>query len=94
VTGSGLSALRSRATAGPETPVPAAAANEPAVSAADVEHTTRILTTYIGPIARVVVKRAAAVGGTRREFINQVAQSLDNDAQRERFLRDAVLTGS
>jgi eukaryotic-like serine/threonine-protein kinase len=94
VTGSGLSALRSRATPGPETPLPAAPANEPAVSAADVEHTTRVLTTYIGPIARVVVKRAAAVGGTRREFINQVAQSLDNDAQRERFLRDAVLTGS
>jgi serine/threonine-protein kinase len=42
----------------------------------------------------VVVKRAAAAGGTRREFINQVAQSLDNDTQRERFLRDAVLTGS
>jgi len=93
VTGSGLAALRSRASPGPETPLPAASANEPAPSTADIERATHLLTHYLGPIARVVVKRAAAGGGTRRDFFNQVAQSLENEAQRERFLREAVLTG-
>ena len=58
-----------------------------------MEHATRVLTRYIGPIARIVVKRAAADGMSRRDFLNQVAQSLDSDAQRERFLREAVVSG-
>jgi len=29
---------------------------------------------------------------SRRDFLNQVAQSLESDAQRERFLREAVAT--
>ena len=91
VTGAGLGALRARTTEGSETPVPAPPSNEPALTTAELERATRLLTTLIGPIARVVVKRAAAVGGSRRDFLNQIAQSLDNDAQRERFLREAVL---
>jgi len=90
VTGHGLAVLRTRASAGPETPVPAAENAGPGLTAADLEHATRVLTTYIGPIARVVAKRAAADGVSRRDFLNQVAQSLDSDAQRERFLREAV----
>jgi serine/threonine-protein kinase len=94
VTGAGLSALRSRTTPGPETPVPATApSNEPGPTAAELERATRLLTAYIGPIARVVVKRAAAGGTSRRDFLNQVALSVENDVQRERFLRDAVVTG-
>ena len=93
VTGAGLSALRSRSTPGPETPVPAAPGGGPALTAAELEHATRLLTTFIGPIARVVAKRAATSGVSRRDFLNQVAQSLDSDAQRERFLREAVATG-
>jgi len=92
VTGAGLMALRSRTTPGPETPVPAAPGNEPALTTADLERATRLLTAYIGPIARVVVKRAATTGVSRRDFLNQVAQSLESDAQRERFLREAALT--
>ena len=92
VTGAGLTALRSRSTPGPETPVPAAAGNGPPLTAADLEQATRLLTTYIGPIARVVAKRAATSGVSRRDFLNQVAQSLESDAQRERFLREAVAT--
>ena len=94
VTGSGLTALRSRSTAGPETPVPAAPAHDPAMTAAELEHATRLLTTYIGPIARVVVKRAAAAGGSRRDVLQQVAQSLDSDVQRERFLREAMVSSA
>jgi serine/threonine-protein kinase len=67
------------------TPVP----EGPPVSSADVEQITKLLTTYIGPIARVIVKRAAAAGPNRRAFLEQLARSLDSDAQRERFLREA-----
>jgi serine/threonine-protein kinase len=61
----------------------------PALTAADLEHATRVLTTYIGPIARVITKRAAANGGSRRQFLDEVSRSLDDDAQRQRFLREA-----
>ena len=92
VTGHGLAVLRTRASAGPETPVPAAENGGPALTAADLEYATRVLTTYIGPIARVVAKRAAAQGVSRRDFLNQVALSLESDAQRERFLREAEVS--
>ena len=44
---------------------------------------------YIGPIGKVVAKRAAAEGVSRRDFFTKVAQSLESEAQRERFLREA-----
>ena len=65
----------------------------PAMSDQDLERATRILTTFIGPIARVVAKRAAGPNVTRRDFLARVAQSLDSEAQRERFLREAELPG-
>ncbi|MDZ5460858.1 serine/threonine-protein kinase [Azohydromonas lata] len=74
---------------GTPTPTPLATGG-PALTPADVEHATRVLTTYIGPIARVVTKRAAARGGSRRAFLDEVARSLDDEAQRQRFLREAA----
>ncbi|MFL6662558.1 MAG: serine/threonine-protein kinase [Rhizobacter sp.] len=95
VTGSSLSALRSRAPASSadNTPLPVTPTPGPPLSPEELERATKLLTTYIGPIARVVAKRAAATGVSRREFFNLVAQSLENDAQRERFLRDAAVSG-
>jgi serine/threonine-protein kinase len=61
----------------------------PPWSADDVERATRVLTRFIGPIARVVTKRAATDGTSRRDFFAKVAQSLDAAAARERFLREA-----
>ncbi len=61
----------------------------PALTAQDLERATQLLTTYIGPIARVVARRAATEGVSRREFFTRVAQSLDTEVQRERFLREA-----
>ena len=91
VTGNGVAALRSRVSAGTDTPLPVAAAPGPPLTAEEVERTTKILTAYIGPIARIVAKRAAANGASRHEFLNQVVQSLDSEAQRERFLREASI---
>jgi eukaryotic-like serine/threonine-protein kinase len=80
------------------TPVPALATGGtgtgPPPTAAELEHVTRVLTRYIGPIARIVVKRAAAGEVSRHDFLQQLAQSLDSDASRERFLREALNPGA
>jgi serine/threonine protein kinase len=65
----------------------------PAMSEQDLERATRLLTTFIGPIAKVVAKRAAGPNVSRRDFFARVAQSLDTEAQRERFLREAGMSG-
>ncbi|MFX8516225.1 hypothetical protein ABTM14_19915, partial [Acinetobacter baumannii] len=73
----------------PGTPSPG-----PALTPADVERATRLLTAYIGPIARVVTKRAAGTGLNRYDFFNEVARSVENEVQRERFLREAAVSGN
>jgi serine/threonine-protein kinase len=73
---------------------PADAAAGPALTAQDLERATKLLTTYLGPIARVVTKRAAGEGISRSEFFSKVAQSLDSEAQREHFLREAGSQGN
>jgi serine/threonine protein kinase len=59
------------------------------LSAAELERATKLLIGYIGPIGKVVAKRAATEGVSRRDFFAKVASSLDSDAVRERFMRDA-----
>ncbi|NML13624.1 serine/threonine-protein kinase [Azohydromonas caseinilytica] len=91
----GRSAMLTAATVGGTdsgTPTPVHTTS-PALTAADIEQATRLLTTYIGPIARVVAKRAAAHGGGRREFLDELGRSLDDEAQRQRFLREAGASG-
>jgi serine/threonine-protein kinase len=90
----GRAASRVPAMADASTPPPTGASAGPALTPDDLERATKLLTRYIGPIARVITKRAASDGVSRRDFLNQVAQSLDNDAQRERFLREATVSGS
>lgn len=65
----------------------------PTMSDEDLERATRLLIGYIGPIAKVVARRAAGPNVSRREFFNRLAQSLDSEAQRERFLREAGISG-
>jgi len=93
VTGKSLSALRARVSGGVETPVPRTPVPGPAMTPEELERATRLLTTYIGPIAKVVARRAAASGVSRADFLQQVAMSLDSEAQRERFLREATIFG-
>jgi len=61
----------------------------PSVTPEDVDRAAKLLTPYIGPIARVVAKRAATPGGSRHDFFVEVSHSLETQSQRERFLRDA-----
>ncbi len=72
---------------------PAGVLAGPVMSEQDLELATRLLTAVIGPIARVVAKRAAGPNVTRRDFFVRVAQSLETETQRERFLRDAGMAG-
>jgi serine/threonine protein kinase len=60
-----------------------------ALTPAELERATRLLIGYIGPIGKVVAKRAAAEGVSRRDFFTKVADALDSDATRERFMREA-----
>ncbi len=50
---------------------------------------TQRLTVIIGPIARVVAKRAARQTGDRTEFLQLLAAHIDSAAERTRFLTEA-----
>ncbi|MCW5662073.1 MAG: serine/threonine protein kinase [Burkholderiaceae bacterium] len=60
-----------------------------ALTPAELERATKLLIGYIGPIGKVVAKRAAADGVSRRDFFAKVADALDSDVTRERFMREA-----
>jgi serine/threonine-protein kinase len=59
-----------------------------ALTASELERATKLLIGYIGPIGKVVAKRAAPEGVSRRDFFAAVANSFDSDATRERFMRE------
>jgi len=59
------------------------------LSPAELERATKVLIGYVGPIGKVIAKRAASEGVSRRDFFIKVAGSLDSDAVRERFMREA-----
>lgn len=49
------------------------------------------LTAYIGPIAKIVCKRAAAKAGNAHEFYRLLADNLASEAERNKFLRECGL---
>jgi serine/threonine-protein kinase len=61
----------------------------PVLSAEDLEQATKLLVRYIGPIGKVVAKRAAVNGVTREAFYANVLSSIDGDDTRQKFLREA-----
>lgn len=63
--------------------------DSPALTPQDLERATKLLIHYIGPIGKVVARRAAVDGVTRRDFFATVLNSIDGDDVRERFLREA-----
>ncbi|MCX7892507.1 MAG: serine/threonine protein kinase [Burkholderiales bacterium] len=58
-----------------------------------VEAAAKKLAAYVGPIAKVVARRAAAQGGGTRQFYLALAESLASDADRTRFLREVGIDG-
>ncbi|HSB49697.1 MAG TPA: serine/threonine-protein kinase [Burkholderiales bacterium] len=55
---------------------------------AAIEDATRKLSAYMGPIAKVVAKRAAAQSSSRRHFHTLLAESITDPKERARFLKD------
>ena len=55
----------------------------------EIYRVTQVLTTYLGPIARIVAKRAADCPMSRHDFCLKVAEQISNEADRKRFLREA-----
>ena len=53
-----------------------------------IEQATRQLATYLGPIAKVVAKKAATQATSRRHFHQLLAEKLTDPAERARFLQD------
>jgi hypothetical protein len=60
----------------------------PALPARLVEHATRVLTSHMGPIARIVVKKASARALTRDEFFRLLGEEAGAAVDRARLLAD------
>ena len=63
----------------------------PAVNALtqqDVQRTTQLLGSLIGPLSRVIVKSAAAKAHNKDEFFRMVAEGIPTEEDREVFLRN------
>jgi Protein kinase domain len=70
--------------------VPPANAGSPAeLGPAAIDHAARMLARYIGPIAGILAKRAARRADSLRAFYLLLAEELEGNAERARFLRDA-----
>ena len=73
-----------RPTASP--PAPAAGAEVSVHSAADLERVSKDLASYIGPIAQILVRRAAAESHSLSELYQTLAQEISSSSKREQFL--------
>ncbi|MGH9254219.1 MAG: hypothetical protein ACRD3C_06570, partial [Vicinamibacterales bacterium] len=62
------------------------------LTAAAIEEATRKLAAYLGPITKVVAKRAAAQATSRHHFHQLLAENLADPKERARFLKDVGAT--
>ena len=53
----------------------------------EIENASQRLAPYLGPIARIVVKKVAAEARNRRQFHQLLAEHLSSDDEKERFLK-------
>jgi serine/threonine-protein kinase len=67
-------------------PAPAAGAEASVHSAADLERVSKDLATYIGPIAQILVRRAAPESRSLSELYQTLAQEISSSSKREQFL--------
>jgi serine/threonine-protein kinase len=58
-----------------------------AISPEAIEQAARLLATFLGPIAKVLAKRAAPQCSTRQQFYSKLAENLPDSDERNRFLR-------
>jgi tRNA A-37 threonylcarbamoyl transferase component Bud32 len=71
------------------TPVtPSSAPNITSVSAEALTRVTQVLAGYVGPIAKVMVKKAAADASSYPDLCNRLSERLGTEAEKTKFLRD------
>lgn len=58
------------------------------LTAEAIEEATRKLSAYMGPISKVIAKRAAAQATSRRHFLQLLAENLADPKERAKFLKD------
>jgi len=73
----------------PAVPAPASSAGQTAIEPAVVELVSKELAHFIGPIAKVVVKRAAGRCSSVQELYSAVAAEIENGKDRSTFLAGA-----
>lgn len=56
-----------------------------------IEHTTKILTRYLGPIASVLVRKTARVATDEDDFHRQVAERISDPGERAKFVAEVSL---
>jgi len=61
---------------------------QPGLGAEQIERATRVLAMHIGPLARVVVKRASDRARDLEQFYSLIAEGIPGELDREAFLRD------
>jgi hypothetical protein len=71
--------------AAPAEPLTTQAASD--IPSASIDRVTRSLAGYIGPVAEVIVKRAAKRSATLAELCTVVAMEIDSDKERAAFLK-------
>ena len=64
-----------------------------ALSSAVVDHATRVLTTHMGPIARIVIKKASAKAGSREQFFRLLVDETTAGADRAKLLAELERAG-
>jgi serine/threonine-protein kinase len=67
---------------------PVGAAPNGAVAAATLQRTERILLRYVGPIARVLVKKTAALALSETDLYGRLAERINDGRERARFLAE------
>jgi serine/threonine-protein kinase len=55
-----------------------------------MDQAVRRLAAYLGPIAKIVVKKAAASAAGRKQFYSMLAEHLGSESDRERFLQGVI----
>jgi serine/threonine-protein kinase len=70
------------------TPAPAPSGTmAPPLSPADVAHGLKVLTSHIGPIAAIVVKKASAKAPTQEQFFQMLAEHAAEGAERDQLVK-------
>jgi eukaryotic-like serine/threonine-protein kinase len=78
--------LEETATVSLKSPADGEASGASSYSAAEIERASKDLAAYIGPIARILVRRAVPESGTLADLYQRLAQEISSDRQREQFL--------